>query len=207
MSTKVQAPKVRQPERTAFRPWRWLALAGIVVVVGASFVVPSLLRDDSSAAAGALVAAGTAPSFREFDVISGDLITDESLRGRNALLFFSEGVMCQACFQQIQALEAESEVLKQRGLTLINVTNDPDDYAREAVEAYEIRTPLIADEDRDMSSVYDVLGQGMHANTAGHTFILVDKTGHIRWRRDYWTGSNPTMYVPPAQLFRDIPKL
>lgn len=40
------------------------------------------------------------------------------------------------------------------------------------------------------------------SNNLGHTFILVDKRGTIRWRRDY-----TVMYVPPDDLFDDIPRL
>lgn len=148
-----------------------------------------------------------APAFDERDVITGATISSESLRGKNVLLFFSEGVMCQACFQQIQALEARDADLKRRGLVLVNVTSDRVADARQAAKTYRITTPLVADEDRDMSGAYDVLGQGMHPNTAGHTFILVDRQGAIRWRRDYWLGSAPTMYVKSDELLADLPKV
>jgi hypothetical protein len=49
---------------------------------------------------------------------------------------------------------------------------------------------------------YDVLGLGMHADMPGHTFILVDRHGVIRWRHDY-----TTMFVPPEKLLKEIPKL
>ncbi len=51
-----------------------------------------------------------------------------------------------------------------------------------------------------MSRAYDVLGQGMHSDTAGHTFILVDRDGRIRWRRDY-----EEMFVPPETLLGLLP--
>jgi hypothetical protein len=50
-----------------------------------------------------------------------------------------------------------------------------------------------------MSTAYGTLGQG---NTDGHTFVLLDRAGRIRWRRDY-----TTMYVPPNQLFTAIPNI
>ncbi len=148
-----------------------------------------------------------APAFDERNAITGEPVSSELLRGKNVLLFFSEGVMCQACFQQIQALEARDADLKRRGLVLVNITNDKPEDAQKAASTYRLSTPLIADDDRDMSGAYDVLGQGMHPNTAGHTFILVDRQGVIRWRRDYWLGSDPTMYVKPDKLFADIPSL
>lgn len=150
---------------------------------------------------GALLS-GPAPAFSERDAVTGRPVTSAALRGRNVLLFFSEGVMCQACFQQIQALQLNSAELKRRRLVLVNITTDPPGALRQAAAAYGISTPLVSDEDRDMSRAYAVLGQGMHPDTAGHTFVLVDARGRIRWRRDY-----STMYVPPEKLFAEIPRL
>ena len=159
-------------------------------------------RSSKSSTPDRALAGASAPGFAEEDVVTGRPVTSADLRGRNVLLFFSEGVMCQACFQQIQALQARANELQRRGLVLVNVTTDPPGILRQAAEAYGITTPLVSDEDRDMSRAYDVLGQGMHPDTAGHTFVLVDPAGQIRWRRDY-----TTMYVPPQDLLAAIPRL
>jgi peroxiredoxin Q/BCP len=175
----------------------WIVVAGLAVAT-AFVVVPK-----GSSGGGTPASAprsGPAPAFSERDVVSGVPLSNGSLRGRNVLLFFSEGVMCQACFQQIQALQANVGGLKSRRLLLVNVTTDSPDVLRQAAQAYGITTPLVSDEDRDMSNAYDVLGQGMHPDTAGHTFVLLDRRGQIRWRRDYGV-----MYVPPGKLFADIP--
>lgn len=183
-----------------------LAAAALgIAALAATFVL--LGRGQQPSAPTAAQIGTPAPAFDERNVITGEPVSSDVLRGKNVLLFFSEGIMCQACFEQIQALEARAADLKQRGLVLVNITNDAAGDALKAAETYRLSTPLIADEDRDMSGAYDVLGQGMHPNTAGHTFILVDGKGVIRWRRDYWLGSSPTMYVRPDQLLADIPKL
>ena len=69
---------------------------------------------------------------------------------------------------------------------------------------YGITTPMISDEDRDMSRAYDVLGVpgAMHADYPGHTFVLVDAAGVVRWRRDY-----TRMFVPPDELFAALPQV
>jgi len=185
-----------------------IMLAAAVLGVAALAVTFALLgRGQQASAPTGSQLNKPAPAFDETNAITGEPVSSDSLRGKNVLLFFSEGVMCQACFQQIQALEAREAELKQRGLVLVNITNDRAGDAQQAAATYRLSTPLIADEDRNMSSAYNVLGQGMHPNTAGHTFILVDRAGIIRWRRDYWLGSDPTMYVKPDKLFADIPKL
>jgi peroxiredoxin Q/BCP len=124
------------------------------------------------------------------------------LRGKDVLLFFSEGVMCEACFEQIQSLEQRSADLKKRGLTLINITTDPPAELQQAVRAYGIKTPMVSDESRSMSDAYGATGQGMHPNTDGHTFVLLDRGGRIRWRKDY-----ATMFVQPSKLFSEIPRV
>lgn len=200
-SRKVQAPQVRMPRSgTRLRPIVLAAAAIVLVGVAGFLVVPR-----GSTGGGTPVSAprsGPAPSFAERDVVSGAALTSDALRGRNVLLFFSEGVMCQACFQEIQALQANANELKKRRLLLVSITTDTPDVLREAAQAYGITTPLVSDDNKDMSRTYDVLGQGMHPDTAGHTFVLVDRRGNIRWRRDY-----TTMYVGPSKLFAELPAI
>lgn len=209
---QIEAKPVRPyPKRRATneqrRPSRAMLAAAVlgVAALAATFVL--LGRGQQGAAPTAAQSGMPAPAFDEVDVITSKAISSDSLRGKNVLLFFSEGVMCQACFQQIKALEGRSTDLKQRGLVLVMVTNDRVADAKQAASLYRITTPLVADEDRSMTGAYDAVGQGMHPNTAGHTFVLIDRQGVIRWRRDYWLGSKPTMYVNPDQLLADIPKL
>ena len=213
MSRKeIEAKPVRpHPKRRATnersRPSRMMLAAAVVGLAALAITFVLLGRGQQASAPTASQMNKPAPAFDERDVITGKTISSESLRGKNVLLFFSEGAACAPCLQQIQALEQRAADLKQRELVLVSVTNDEAGVARQAAQTYRITTPLVADEDRDMSGAYDVLGQGMHPNQAGHTFILVDRQGVIRWRRDYWIGSAPTMYVKPDELFADIPNL
>jgi peroxiredoxin len=177
----------------------WGGGLAILVAVGAIVVLASG-KSQQSAPSGERISSGPAPAFSAEDVASGEEISSSGLRGKNVLLFFSEGVMCQACFEQIQSLEQGSAELRKRDLTLINVTTDPADVLREAVDAYDIETPMISDESRDMSNAYGAVGQGMHPDTDGHTFVLIDASGRIRWRKDY-----TTMFVQPGRLFAEIP--
>jgi len=198
----VRYPKKRAAPRKQWRPWWLLALVAGAAIVAAVYVVVG--RDSRNVEPTRALPGSIAPAFSERDVVSGRPVESAALRGRNVLLFFSEGVMCQPCFDQIKALEQKTDELKKRQLVLVNITNDPAGVLREAGFYYEISTPLVSDEDRDMSRAYDVLGvQGaMHSDRAGHTFVLLDGTGTIRWRRDY-----TTMFVRPAELLADIPRV
>jgi peroxiredoxin Q/BCP len=210
----VKAPKRREePKRF---PWKAAAVAAVVVtLVAASFVVPSIFEDEpvvGGSQGGHQMADGDGDgpelgariSFAERDVRSRSAISSESVRGKKTLLFFSEGVMCQACFEQIRDLESVGSQLEKKGIGLVSITPDSEDVLREAIGQYGIRTPMIADEDRDMSSAFDTLGQGMHSDTPGHAFVLLDESGKVVWQRDYWLAPYRTMYVEPARLLADL---
>ena len=206
-----QARKARQgarrprpaPGSHVERTWRGraaLTVLGVLVVTAALVAAFAATRSGNDRASAAAAKSGAGPAFTEQDVSTGRVISNASLRGRNVLLFFSEGVMCQACFEQIQSLEARASDLEARGLTLVNITTDPPGVLRQAVRQYGIATPMISDENGDMSTAYGAIGQGMHPNTDGHTFVLLDREGRIRWRRDY-----QTMFVQPDTLLTAIP--
>ncbi len=209
----VKAPKLREePKRF---PWKATAItAAVLALVGASFVVPGFFENEPAAqsSGGHQMASGNGDgpdvgsriSFAERDVVKGNEISSQTLRGKKTLLFFSEGVMCQACFEQIRDIEEVGAELEKRDIGLVSITPDSKPVLREAVAQYGISTSMIADEDRDMSMAFDTLGRGMHPDTPGHAFVLLDETGKVVWQRDYWLDPYRTMYVEPATLLADL---
>lgn len=228
-----KAKAARQAVRAAVPPegstgapasrW-WLSWKGgviglaVVTLLGASFVLPERFEQGSSPAASpaaphgqdattegdGLAVGSPVPAFRESDVQTGRAITSTAVAGKKTLLFFSEGVMCQACFEQIRGLEQMGDVLERRGIELVSITPDGRADLEQAIGQYGITTPMISDDDRDMSEAFNTLGQGMHADTPGHAFVLVEK-GRVLWQRDYWLSPYKTMYVEPQELLADIP--
>lgn len=197
-----------QPIVPRRRPWLLVA-AAVTALLAASFVVPGLLsRGETIAGDGHVTGdgpdVGARIPFTERDVVTGTEISSRTLRGERTLLFFSEGVMCQACFEQIRDIEEIGEELDRRGIRLVSITPDHSRTLREAIDAYDINSPMISDEDRSMSSAFDTLGQGMHSDTPGHAFILLDQGGRVAWQRDYWLDPYRTMYVEPRTLLDDL---
>ena len=188
----------------------------MVAVVAASFVLPGAFSKKTTSAGAThamsmgakqgegLPAGAAVPSFSERDVQTDQLISSNTLFRHKTLLFFSEGVMCQACFEQIKGLEQFGADLRKRGIELVSITPDPPSDLKQAIAQYGIRTPMISDDDRSMSEAFNTLGQGMHADTPGHAFALVDK-GKVLWYRDYWLPPDRAMYVEPAKLLAQIP--
>ncbi len=198
----------------------WKAVVVVVGVLGllvASFVLPGVLNKKTTPAGaahamamgaepGAGLPVGSAvPAFSERDLLSGRPVTSTSVAGQKTLLFFSEGIMCQACFEQIQGLQQVGAELQKGGIRLVSITLDSPGDLEQAVSQYGITTPVISDSDGNMSAAFNVLGQGMHADTPGHAFALIDR-GKVLWYRDYWLAPYRTMYVQPQALLRDIPQ-
>jgi peroxiredoxin Q/BCP len=214
---KMQAPQKRQDSRPFWRSWRGgVVLGGVVALVAASFVLPGVFNKKTASAGaqhamamgeemGAGLPAGAAvPYFSEQDLLTGKTISSTSVYPRKTLLFFSEGVMCQACFQQIQGLQQFGSELNARGIQLVSVTPDTPADLEQAAQQYGITTPLISDGNRNMSQAFNTLGKGMHSDTPGHAFALIDG-GKVLWYHDYWLPPDQLMYVPPKQLLADIP--
>jgi hypothetical protein len=55
-----------------------------------------------------------------------------------------------------------------------------------------------------MSEAFNTLGLGMHSDTPGHAFALIEG-GKVRWYHDYWLPPKRSMHVDPAQVFDDMP--
>ncbi len=102
--------------------------------------------------------------------------------------------------RQVVDLQGEIGQFEALGVQVLAVTTDSLGLLREAADENAISIiPLLSDADSSVSGAYDTLGRGMHADRPGHTFILVDKEGDIRWRRDY-----SEMYVPLDDIINAV---
>jgi peroxiredoxin len=211
----------RDRRQRSWLSWKnGLITLGVVAVAAVILILPRLagtsatsapLPSEANLAAQLGVSEGTGlpvgsavPTFSGKDVVSGKTITSASIYDHKTLLFFSEGVMCQACLQQIQGLQQVGSALEQRGIQLISITPDSSSSLTMAAQDYGITTPLIPDPNRTISSAFNTLGLGMHANTPGHAFALVYQ-GKVLWYRDYYQPPYNTMNVAPQTLLAAIP--
>jgi len=139
-----------------------------------------------------------APAF-SLPATDGRTVSLASLQGRNLLLYFNEGVGCDSCFSQLVEIEKSQARLDELGVTLVPFMPNSVSEVRRELARFGLRTPALIDASLDVARAYDTLGRGHHANLPGHSFILVDKAGTIRWRGDY-----PSMYVASAELLETI---
>ena len=138
----------------------------------------------------------TAPDF-ELTTTDGRTVSLADHRRHDVLLYFSEGVGCDACFYQQARIEAEQQRFTDAGLTVVPVVVNRAADVRRELDRFGLTTPFLIDADRSVSAAYDTIGRGHHADLPGHSFVLVDGDGNLRWRMD-----EPSMFVEPERLVR-----
>lgn len=199
-----------QVRRAQERQW-WMRRAGYgaVGLIAVTLVTLAVVLGGGSGTPAAPMAASNtggprtgaeAPDFTLTDVVSNKRVTLRSLAGHKTLLFFSEGVGCQACMVQVADLQS-AKALGDAGIQLVSVSTDAPGDLAQAARQYGIQTPLLADPTARMSSAYGMLGHGGmgHPSQDGHAFMLLDATGRVLWHRAY-----QEMYVKPRRLLADM---
>ena len=122
-----------------------------------------------------------APQFSLRDR-NGTTYTNDSLKGKNVVLFFNEGIMCYpACWNQMVALP---NLDSSNTVALSVVIDQPSDWqsAIQKMPALGNATVLF-DTDKSVSNEYGMLtvNSSMHYGSyPGHTFVVIDRQGIVR---------------------------
>ncbi len=146
-------------------------------------------------------AQGAAPAFT-LPSTSGTSVSISSFLGRNVLLYFNEGVGCDACFYQMTEIEKDADGFAAAGIEVVPIVANPVSDVVPELQRFGITTPYLSDADTSVSQAYGMIGHGMHANLPGHGFVLVDAAGRIRWTQEY-----PSMFVSARDLLDALPEL
>ena len=148
----------------------------------------------------------SAPAFSLADR-DGKLYSLESLRGKNVVLFFNEGLMCYpACWNQIVSL-AKDERFENTDTVVLSVVVDPPGEWQEAVKQMPelAEATVVFDKDAEVSKKFSMLktASSMHyGSLPGHTYVVIDEEGIIRYVFD-----DPNMGIRNDQLATEISKL
>lgn len=98
-------------------------------------------------------------------------------RGKKVVLYFYVKDQTPGCTMQSIDLNKGLERLKELNVVVIGVSTDDLDSHREFSNKYKLNFPLIADEDKEISKLYGVLGENGRAKRV--TF-LIDENGIIK---------------------------
>jgi peroxiredoxin len=117
------------------------------------------------------------------------------------------------CIQQVGDLET-SKKFKSLGIQLVSISPDPPDAWGQVAEEFSLKTPLLSDQGNRVAERYGVMRwrvpeeADVDSAEPGHTFVLVDEAGMVRWVRDYGAPEHGgIMYVFPNALMGDMPSL
>jgi len=175
---------------------RWAPALALVALVALGFAI---WKTGSQPAGGAVEDPEAAAAFT-LPATDGSEISLGDYRGQNVLLYFNEGVGCDACFYQMTSLERDSGVLNDAGISkVLPIAVNPMPEMQQTVTRFGLKEPWLVDADKSVSDAYGMLGTGMHADLPGHGFVLIDGAGQVRWTMNY-----PSMYASAEQILADM---
>ena len=146
-----------------------------------------------------------APDFT-LPMVNGSTFHLSDYKGKsNVLLFFNEGLDCAPCLNQIIDLDNDSNEFKSRNILVVAISTDPQSSLAQWATLNKISNVLVlSDQNLSVDSTYKTLGSNvsmMPGTRAGHTFVLVDTSGLIKWRDDYGPD---VMYVKDKDIISTI---
>ena len=218
-AAKSRRKAQRQGAATRTRRGLWVLLA-IPLVIGGLYALTALGKGggvgSASHGSGAYPyatgspGAGTVAPPLKLPSTSGGTFDLASYRGKaQVLLYFQEGLTCEPCWTQLQAIQKDLAKFRALGIgPIVSITTDPLGDIEQKVKDEGITIPVLSDAGAKVSGPG---GYGtnryqmqMMGDRNGHTFILVGKNGRIRWRADYGGPPKYTMYVPDATLLEQM---
>jgi peroxiredoxin Q/BCP len=146
-----------------------------------------------------------APDFTLPDV-DGGTFTLSAYRGKaSVLLFFNEGLSCAPCLNQMSDLDQLNQQFTNLDVIVVSITGDSVNLLSSWAHSSGPQSgKVLSDQSLAVSKMYDMLGSDksmMPGMAPGHSFVLVDKSGMIKWRQDYGPG---VMYVPNDQVIAAV---
>ena len=147
-----------------------------------------------------------APDF-ELEDFEGNKVTPTSLKGKNVVLFFSEGLMCYpACWDQMAKLGSDPRFNNEETVAYSVIVDQKNQWQEAFNKMPELRnTKVLFDVYGVLSRSYNTLNleSSMHpGRIPGHTYFLIDKNGIVRYFFD-----DPQMGIRNDQIYEELKKI
>jgi peroxiredoxin len=189
VDTSVEEPQPIPPLVKA--PWFWLALIGLVIVLGGLWIVysSSMLSDLASQGENvtlepAPVVGHPAPDFA-LPTLAGETVRLSDFKGRPVLVNFW-ATWCGPCrsefpdFQKAAVDNADKLVI----IGINNTTTDQKEQIPAFLEEFSVTFPIVLDETGDTAKAYNILGLP--------TSIFIDRNGNVN---EIFTGPINKAYI------------
>lgn len=129
-----------------------------------------------------------APTFSLQDR-NGVAYSQDSLKGKNTVIFFNEGLMCYpSCWNQMVSFANDSRFQTADTQVLAVVVDSAKDWGQAIAKMPELgKSTVLFDADRVASKAFSMLNvkSSMHPGSyPGHTYLLIDKEGIVRFVYD-----------------------
>jgi peroxiredoxin len=99
----------------------------------------------------------------------------------------------------------EDPAFRELNVALLSISPDPLESWRSEAQELGITLPVLSDANNRVANAYGVMQWSMPTGEPGHTFVLVDGQGKVRWVRDYGAPENGgIMYVVPSELVQAL---
>ncbi len=185
----------------------------LILVVGGVFLLSQGSNQKTATSSTQATFEKLAPNF-SLPATSGRKITLSDYKGKkNVLIYFNEGLSCDPCMQQVPELEKYTRDFNKMNVVVLTVMYDPVNQLKEAESRYNIKEiPMLSYHDANTDADYDLTSYSMAmGRRAGHTFVLVDKSGKVIWRKDYWPGQGMmvqggVMFVSGSEIVTQVKK-
>ena len=147
-----------------------------------------------------------APSF-SFNDRNGNNYSSDNLKGKNVVLFFSEGLACYpACWNQIASFATDQRFNASDTIALSVVLDTPEDWQKvtQKMDGTD-KANIVFDNGGQISRVFGMMSvtSSMRQGTSpGHTYVIIDKKGIIRYVFD-----DPSMAIRNGQIASELAKL
>lgn len=90
-------------------------------------------------------------------------------------------------------------------VALLSISPDSVDAWQSEAKGFGIKLPVLSDANNRVANSYGVMEWAMPTGEPGHTFVLVNKGGKVRWLQDYGAPENGgRMYVVPDEVVQEV---
>lgn len=145
-----------------------------------------------------------APKFTLTDR-DGNSISNDSLKGKKVLLFFNEGLACYpACWNQMIELNKDERLKKDDTVIFSVVTDSPSSWKQATEKMSDLAIVNVAFDEGSASKDFGAttVPSTMHTGQAGHSYVIIDKDGEVRWVLD-----DPRMAINNGAIYAQLSKL